>query len=329
MSEYSGVAIVCERTSEGLARISAEGLGIGRQLADALGAKLTAIIPGSGVAAPGNEAISLGADVACLVDDPALAEYEADACIHAVVQAVEAVKPAVLIFGQTDTGRDLAPRLAFRLGTSATLDCVNLAIENGRLLATKPVYGGNALAVFTSETDPQVVTIRSKAFTALEPDTARTGETMNVAAALDGVAVRTRTTDRIVEEAEGIRLEDAAVVIAGGRGIGSEEGFKQLQELAALLHGAVGASRPPCDNGWIPDTVQVGLTGKIIAPDLYIAVAISGSSQHLSGCSGARNVVAINKDKEANIFRHARYGVVGDWKQVLPAFIGKVKELAS
>ena len=111
--------------------------------------------------------------------------------------------------------------------------------------------------------------------------------------------------------------------------IGGPDGFKQLQELAAILHGAVGASRPPCDNGWIPDTAQVGLTGKIIAPDLYIAVAISGSSQHLSGCSGARTIVAINKDKEANIFRHARYGIVGDWKQVLPAFISKVKELAS
>ncbi len=329
MSEYSGVAIVCERAGEALARISAEGLGAGRQLTDTLGGKLTAIIPGSGVSALADEAISLGADVACLVDDPALAEYEADAYIHAIQKAVETVKPAVLIFGQTDTGRDLAPRLAFRLGTSVTLDCVNLAIENSRLLATKPVYGGNAMAVFTSDTDPQVVTIRSKAFTALEPDTARKGETMNIAGALEGAAVRTKTTDRIVEEAEGVRLEDAAVVIAGGRGIGGPDGFKQLQELAAILHGAVGASRPPCDNGWIPDTAQVGLTGKIIAPDLYIAVAISGSSQHLSGCSGARTIVAINKDKEANIFRHARYGIVGDWKQVLPAFISKVKELAS
>jgi electron transfer flavoprotein alpha subunit len=329
MSEYSGVAVVCERNGDSLARISTEGLGIGRQLADALGTKLAAVIPGSGVAALADEATALGADVACLVDDPLLAEYETDACIHAVGQAVDAVKPALLIFGQTDIGRDLAPRLAFRLGTSATLDCVQLAVENGRLLATKPVYGGNALAVYTSGTDPQIVAIRSKAFTALEPDASRRGETMNVPAALESVAVRTKTVDRIVEEAEGIRLEDAAVVIAGGRGIGGEEGFKRLQELAALLHGAVGSSRPPCDNGWIPDTTQVGLTGKIIAPDLYIAVAISGSSQHLSGCSGARTIVAVNKDKEANIFRHARYGVVGDWKQVLPAFIGKVKELVS
>jgi electron transfer flavoprotein alpha subunit len=329
MSDYSGVAVICERNGDSLAQISAEGLGIGRQLAETLGAKLTAVFSGSGVNALAAEAVSLGADVACLVDNPALASYESDAYIHAVRQAVDTVKPAIVIFGQTDTGRDLAPRLAFRLGVTATLDCVNLSVENGRLLATKPVYGGNAMAVYTSEADPQIVTIRSKAFAAQVPDTTRAGETMTVAAGLDGVAVRTRTTERIVEEAEGIRLEDAAVVVAGGRGIGNAEGFRQLQELAAALHGAVGASRPPCDNGWVPDTVQVGLTGKIIAPDLYIAVAISGSSQHLSGCSGARTIVAINKDREANIFHHARYGAVGDWKQLLPAFTRKVAELVS
>jgi electron transfer flavoprotein alpha subunit len=126
---------------------------------------------------------------------------------------------------------------------------------------------------------------------------------------------------------EGIRIEDAKIVISGGRGIGSTDGFQQLEELAKLLNGAVGASRPPCDNGWVPNLVQVGLTGKIIAPDLYIAVALSGASQHMAGCSGCKNIVAINKDAEANIFGEARFGVVGDWKKVLPAFTDKVKEL--
>jgi electron transfer flavoprotein alpha subunit len=132
-----------------------------------------------------------------------------------------------------------------------------------------------------------------------------------------------------VEDVAGIKIEDARVVVAGGRGIGSAEGFKQLEELAKLLKGAVGASRPPCDNNWIADTAQVGLTGKIIAPEVYFAIAISGSSQHMSGCSGAKTIIAINKDKEANIFRQARFGVVGDWKKVLPAFTQKVKELVS
>jgi electron transfer flavoprotein alpha subunit len=173
------------------------------------------------------------------------------------------------------------------------------------------------------------VTIRTKAFSALELDPSRRGEVTSIAAAPDASAIRTKVLDRVVEEAAGIKIEDAAVVVAGGRGIGGPEGFGQLEELARLLKAAVGASRPPCDNGWIADTVQVGLTGKIIAPDVYIAVAISGSSQHMSGCSGSKTIIAINKDREANIFRHARFGVVGDWKKVLPAFTAKIKELVT
>jgi len=196
-------------------------------------------------------------------------------------------------------------------------------------LQTKPVYGGNAQAVFTVETDPQIVTVRTKAMTALAPDTSRKGEVINLPAEPDASAMKSRILDRVVEEVAGIKLEDAPVVVSGGRGIGGAEGFKQLEELAKLLKGAVGASRPPCDNDWVPDTAQVGLTGKIIAPEVYFAIAISGSSQHMSGCSGAKTIIAINKDKEANIFRHARFGVVGDWKKVLPAFTQKIKELVS
>jgi electron transfer flavoprotein alpha subunit len=133
--------------------------------------------------------------------------------------------------------------------------------------------------------------------------------------------------DKVKQEVEGISLDAADVVISGGRGMGNAEGFKQLEELAGILKGAVGASRPACDNGWVLDVVQVGLTGKIVAPELYIAVAISGASQHMAGCSGCKNIVAINKDSEANIFRQARFGVVGDWKKVLPAFAEKVREL--
>ncbi|MBA7627259.1 Electron transfer flavoprotein subunit alpha [subsurface metagenome] len=140
-------------------------------------------------------------------------------------------------------------------------------------------------------------------------------------------AIRTKVLEKVPEEVEGIKLEDAEVIVSGGRGIGSAEGFKQLEELAKILRGAVGATRPPCDNGWVSDLLQVGLTGKIVAPELYIAVALSGSSQHMSGCSGSKNIVAINKDAEANIFKIAQFGVVGDWRKVLPAFTSKVKEL--
>ena len=329
MAGYRGVAVYAEHKDDKLLAIAREGLGAGRKLADALGEELSAIVLGSNIASLAPQAVAAGAQKVYVIDDPLLKDYQADAYIAAMEKAVRQVNPRVLILGQNDTGRDLAPRLAFRLGAAVTMDCVELAIdpESKKLLATKPVYGGNALSVFVNETDLHIVTIRTKAMAALEPDASRTGDIVNIAAGLDASALKTRVLERVVEEVAGVKLEDAAKVVAGGRGIGSAEGFRQLEELAKLFNGAVGASRPACDNNWVPDTVQVGLTGKIIAPELYIAVAISGSSQHMSGCSGAKTIVAINKDKEANIFRHARYGVVGDWKKVLPAFTARVREL--
>jgi electron transfer flavoprotein alpha subunit len=329
MAENKGVLVFCEVVGGKLAAIAAEGLGIGRKLADDLGQELSAVLAGSGVGGLAREAIAGGADKVYVVDDPLLKDYQTDSYVAVMAKVVKQAAPQILIIGQTSIGRDLAPRLSFRLETSVTMDCIKLAVDpqSKRLLQTKPVYGGNALAVFTSATDPQMVTIRTKAMTPLAPDSSRQGEVIKVAVGLEASAIRTRILDKVVEEVEGIRLEDAGVVVSGGRGMGSAEGFQHLGELAKLLKGAVGASRPPCDNGWVTDSLQVGLTGKIIAPDVYIAVAISGSSQHMSGCSGAKHIVAINKDAEANIFRHARFGVVGDWKKVLPAFTGKVKEL--
>jgi electron transfer flavoprotein alpha subunit len=329
MADYRGIAVFCEVKGDKLLPIATEGLGAGRKLADGLGQDLVAVLVGSNIAGVAPQAIIYGATKVYVVDDPLLKDYQTDAYVNVMEKVVTQVMPAVIIMGQTDVGRDLAPRLAFRLGTAVTMDCIDLAIdpETKRLLQTKPVYGGNAQAVFATDTDPQIVTIRTKAMPAPEPDSLRKGEVVNIPAGLQASDIRTKVVNRVVEEVAGIKLEDAQIVVAGGRGIGSADGFKQLEELARLLKGAVGASRPPCDNGWVPDTVQVGLTGKIIAPELYIAVALSGSSQHMSGCSGSKTIVAINKDKEANIFRHARYGVVGDWKKVLPAFTAKVKEL--
>jgi electron transfer flavoprotein alpha subunit len=327
VSDYQGVAVYCEIKDDKILPIAAEGFGIGRKLADSLREDLSAIIIGSKIMA--QQAIAAGADKAYILDDAQLDDYQPDAYISALEKVLKQVKPQIVILGQTDSGRELAPRLACRLGTAATLDCVDLAIDSGtkRLLQTKPVYGGNAQAVMVTETDPQIVTIRTKAFTALAPDAARKGEVVNISVELDSSVIKAKILNRVIEEVAGIKLEDAVVVVAGGRGIGSVDGFKQLDELAKFLKGAVGASRPACDNNWISDTAQVGLTGKIIAPEVYIAVAISGSSQHMSGCSGAKTIIAINKDKEANIFRYARYGVVGDWKKVLPAFTQKLKEL--
>ncbi|MFC1913811.1 electron transfer flavoprotein subunit alpha/FixB family protein [Chloroflexota bacterium] len=329
MAEAKGVMVLCEFAEGNLASIATEGLGIGRKLADDLGQELSAMVIGSSVGECAQEAICFGADKVYAVDDPLLKDYRTDAYMAVMEKIVKEAAPQIIIMGQTATGRDLAPRLTFRLGTTATLDCIDLSIDpdSRKLLQTKPVYGGNAQAVFTGETFPQIATIRTKAMNPLEADTSRKGEIIKVDAGLDPSAIRTKVLEKVKEEVEGVKLEDAEVVVVGGRGIGSAEGFKPLEDLAKLLKGAVGASRPPCDNGWLADTLQIGLTGKIVAPTLYIAVGISGSSQHMSGCSGSKNIVAINKDPEANIFREARFGVVGDWKKVLPALTDKVKAL--
>jgi len=329
MAEYKGVMTFCEATEGKLASSATELLGCGRKLADDLGQELCAVLAGSGISGLAQEAIAFGADKVYVVDDPLLKDYQTDSYVSVMEKVVKQVMPQILILGQTSISRDLAPRLAFRLDTAAAMGCVELAIdpESKLLLQTKPVYGGNAQAVFTCQSYPQIATVRAKAMSPLERDASRQGEVITIEAGLDPSAIRTKVIEKVPEEVEGIKLEEAEAVVSGGRGIGSAEGFKQLEELARLLNGAIGATRPPCDNGWVPEGLQVGLTGKIIAPDLYIAVALSGSSQHMSGCSGSKNIVAINKDPEANIFKVAHLGVVGDWKKVLPAFSDKLKEL--
>ncbi|MFH0942361.1 MAG: electron transfer flavoprotein subunit alpha/FixB family protein [Chloroflexota bacterium] len=331
MADYQGVLAYCEAGEGKLTAIATEALGAGRKLAKELGTPLSALLVGSGTSALAKEAIAYGADRVFIVDDPLLKDYQTDAYVTATEKAAKQAMPQIIILGQTAIGRDLAPRLAFRLETTATLDCIELAIDpaSKRLLQTKPVYGGNAQAVFTSNTDPQIVTVRMKAFTPLARDDRRPGETIKVETGLDAAVIKTRVVDKVKEKVEGIKLEDAPVLVVGGRGIGSAENFQPLQELAKVLKGTIGASRPPCDNGWVPAGLQIGLTGKIVAPELYIAIALSGSSQHMSGCSGCKTIVAINKDPEANIIKRARYAVVGDWKKVLPAFTAKVKELTT
>ncbi len=329
MAEYKGVLVLCEIGNGGLSHISLELLGAGSRLAGELGQELSAVLVGSNVGGLAQDVVAYGANKVYVVDDPLLKDYLTDSYLMVMDKIIKQVTPSIVLMGQTPIGRDLAPRLAFRLNTAASLDCIALAVDPAtkRMLQTKPVYGGNAQAIQICETDPQIATVRSKAMAPLEKDTNRKGEIINIAAELDPAKIRTRILDRKIEAAAGIKLEDARVVVTGGRGIGGPEGFKQLEELARVLKGALGASRPPCDNKWVPDSLQVGLTGKIVSPDLYIAVAVSGSSQHLSGCSGSRVIVAINKDPEANIFKVAHYGIVADWKKALPAFTAKIKQL--
>jgi len=329
MADNKGV-LVCGDVVEGkLAAITSEMLGCGKKLADSLGEELSAVLVGSEVKGLAAEVAAFGAAKVYVVDDPLLKEYQPDAYVAVMENVVKQVMPKVLLMGQTSVGRDLAPRLAFKLDTVVSMDCVELDIDPDTklLLQTRPVYGGNAKAIFTTECLPQMATVRSKAMSPLERDDSKKGEIIDVPAGIDASVVKAKFVEKVKEEVAGVKLEDAPVVIGGGRGIGGPEGFEQLKELARLFKGAVGSTRPAVDNGWVPTTTQVGLTGKIVTPDLYIAVALSGSSQHMAGCSGSKAIVAINKDAEANIFREAGFGIVGDWKQALPAFTEKVKEL--
>jgi electron transfer flavoprotein alpha subunit len=325
----SGVLVHCEIADGKLASIAAELLGIGSRLAKESGQDLSAVLIGNNISSLAQEAIAFGANKVFVVDDPILKNYLTDAYLMVMEKVIKQSMPQIVLLGQTQIGRDLTPRLAFRLNTAATMDTIALAIDpaSKRMLQTKPVYGGNAQVIQVCDADPQIATVRSKAMAPAEKDPNRKGEVISVAAGIDPSAVRTKVIERKIEAAAGIKLEDAKIIVSGGRGIGGADGFKQLEELAKLLKGALGASRPPCDNKWVSDNLQVGLTGKIVSPDLYIAVALSGSSQHLSGCSGSKVIVAINKDAEANIFKVANFGVVGDWKKVLPAFAAKCKEL--
>ena len=328
MAEYKGVMTYCEIADGTLPSITREVLGFGRRLADDLGQELCTVLVGSDVESLAQEAIASGADKVYVVDDPLLKDYQTDAYVSVMEKAVRQVMPRILILGQTSVGRDLAPMLAFRLDTTATLDCVGLAIDPDTklLLQTKPVYGGNALATFTCDSCPQIATVRDKVMSPPEP-VSKPGEVITIDAGLDPSAIRARLLKRVKEEEGGVRLEDAQVIVSGGRGIGSAEGFNQLHELAALLKGAVGASRPACDYGWLAPNRQVGITGKIVSPDVYIAIGLSGSIQHLSGCAQSKSIIAINTDPEAFIFKQADFGVVGDWQKVLPAFRDKLKEL--
>ncbi|MFL2645749.1 MAG: electron transfer flavoprotein subunit alpha/FixB family protein [Dehalococcoidia bacterium] len=258
-----------------------------------------------------------------------MTSYNSDSYVYAMTCTADKVDPAIILISRNMEGRELAARVAFRLGTGLAQDCLEVSIDTdtNRMLANRPVYGGSAIAIVDCKSDPQMAAIRPKAYEALEPESDRTGEVEVLEIEIPDDVIKVQTVETVTEEAEGIQLEDARIVVAGGRGLGGPEPFEQLGELADLLEGAVGASRAAVDSGWIPHSQQVGLTGKTITPDVYITVAISGASQHMAGCTGSKVIVAINKDPEANIFKDAKYGIVGDWENILPALTETVREL--
>ena len=330
MEDFKGV-LVCGEVAEGkLAPVTLELLGIGRKLADEVGEELSILLLGSVSANLGKDAIAYGADKVYVYDDSLFDNYNSDAYTQAAAALCRKIQPAIMLLGHTDIGMDLAPRLNGRLGGGLAMDCLALTIDPATkfLVTTRPVYGGNAHATAISKSArPQMATIRPKTVPAAERNDSRQGQVIVIEDKVDPATVKIKVVERIKEQVEGVKLEDAEVVVSGGRGIGNKQNFEMVKELAHVLGGAVGATRPVCDEGWTPASLQIGQSGKVVSPKLYIAVAISGAMAHITGCLGSKYIVAINKDKDANIFSVARYGIVGDYKEILPALTAKIKEL--
>ena len=258
----------------------------------------------------------LGGGVRAIGIDPA--EYQPEACLAALAEACRGAR--VVLLSNDAYSQELAPRLAHRLGGSCAGDGVDVALAGGALRVTRQVYGGKAQAVLALRRAPYVAWLRARSFAPAEiPDTERLR--------FDNLGARTRIVERRSESSEA-RLEDARVIVSGGRGIGGPEGFAgELQPLAALLGAQMAASRAACDAGWAPPTWQVGQTGKKVAPDLYLAIGITGASQHMAGISDAKQIAAINIDRDAPIFKHCRFGIVDDYRKVVPLLRKKLEEL--
>ena len=317
-----GTLIIAESTDGAAVPVSLELLAAARALAEQGAGAVSALATGDEALA--RALIEHGADAVYLAPAGSLDAGFAETAAGAALAAREAADADIVLMGQTSLGRDLAPLMAFRLGTAAAMDCVALTLADGRLRATRNCYGGNANAEVTWRGETQIATLKLKAWDALAPDADRSGP-VTVIEATGEQRVRVIATE--AGKATGVRLEDAEVVVSGGRGLGDPAAFGALEELAGMLGGATGASRAACDLGWYPPSQQVGLTGKTVTPNLYLAVAISGASQHMAGMSGSKNIVAINRDQDANMVQAARFAVVEDYKKVVPALIEAIKAL--
>jgi len=332
MDTHKGV-LVCGEIAEGkLAPVAIELLGLGRKLANELGEELSTLLMGSKAGGLGKEAIAYGADKVYVAEDGLLDQYNSDAYTQVAADLCRKALPSIMLLGHTDIGCDLAPRLNGRLGGGLAMDCLALSIDPATklLVSTRPVFGGNAHATMVSKSvRPQMATLRPKTVPPAERNDSRQGQVIPVEGKIDPSALKVTVVDRIKEEVEGVKLEDAEVVVSGGRGIGSAQNFNMVRELAKVLGAAVGATRPACDEGWAAVSLQVGQSGKVVSPKVYIAVGLSGAMSHISGCLGSKVIVAINKDKEANIFNVAHFGIIADYKEVVPALTAKLKELKS
>lgn len=332
-ADYKNVWVYIELAKGKPRNVGLELLGQGRILADKQNEQLVAVVIGSSISNVTEELISHGADKVILVDNEKFKDYNTDSYTKIMEDLVIKYKPSTILIGATNNGRDLGPRLACRVNTGLTADCTDLGIdeETGNIAWTRPAFGGNIMAtILCPNSRPQIGTVRPNVFKKPAVDASKTGEVISETINVDDKIIRTKLLDFIMAAGEeDINLEEADIIVSGGRGLGKPENFKLIEELAEALGGCVGASRAAVDAEWITPLRQVGQTGKTVGPKVYIACGISGAIQHLAGMSSSDIIVAINKDPEAPIFDVADYGIVGDLFEVVPALTEEVKKLRS
>jgi electron transfer flavoprotein alpha subunit len=316
-----GVFAITEQRDGELRKVSLEVVSEGRRVADGLGAELTAVLLGSGVDGLAEDLKKYGPDKMLVADDAGLADYTTDAYSNVLADLVQSSDPAVIIMGASAQGKDLAGRLAAKLDAGVAMDCVNVQLENGNLICTRPMFGGKINAQVEIEGDRQIVAIRPNVMDITE--TAKDSTIEKPAVQLGDV--KTAVVDKKMDTGDKIELTEADIIVSGGRGTGGD--YASIEALADALGAAVGASRSAVDEGWRPHSDQVGQTGKTVSPTLYVACGISGAIQHLAGMSTSKYIVAINKDEEAPIFSKADFGVVGDLFDIVPAMIEEVKKV--
>ncbi len=331
------VWVFAEQEDHSLHDIVLELCGKARQLADRLGVPVGAVLPGSGVTPLAEQLIAHGADKVYVVDDERLAHYQTGSYAQVMCGLIEKHRPQIVITGATATGRDLAPRVASQLRAGLTADCTGLEIDDvvdpktktehkNLMLQIRPAFGGNIVATIVNfDQWPQMATVREGVVPLRDPDAARNGQVIEEPCEIDEMALALKLIERHVEPRK-INLKGARTIVAGGGGVGSKDNFNLIYDLASVIGGAVGASRAAVDGGWIGKEHQVGQTGTTVRPALYIAVGVSGAIQHRAGMQESAKIIAINNDPDAPIFSVAHYGIVGDFKKVIPMMIKAIRE---